>query len=225
MGSAQSAVRTPGQNRQIHGLVARIAKASGLGRDEIDPLLRRLAREASGQEHTSQLTSSQAGYVIGKLERELAGYGAPPAAPVAAPHAPWAPRGEGPREGVGITPRQQYVIAALYALVGWSERARQIAFCQRQCKVPWPQTQLHADAVITPLSAIALRQVRPREIWDRFQALDGDTRLTRWEAGFVADVCAQYSAADASGRLDKVLTPHKLAKLFEVEGNLEGRAR
>lgn len=221
MGRPAPASRTPGQNRAIWGLMSQLARASGLDREELDPTLRRIVREVSGQEHTSQLSASQAQSVVRKLELELAAYAKPAPAPRPAsrPHEPWGERGEEPRDVARITPAQQVMITGLFRLLGKS-RQEQVGFSQRQCKKPWPQTFEDADKLIEPLKAMLKRQVRPREIWARFQALDGNPSLNTFERGFVADLCRQYTEADQVGRLDRVLTPGRLQKLLEIEQRL-----
>lgn len=207
--------RTPAQNRVLWSLVSKLARMSGLGESEVkDAVLRPLVRRASGQDSTTRLTSHQAAVVIDALERQLAEY-------AAAEPAPPAPS---PRHIAAITPAMQATITGLFAQLGWHERARQIAFSRRQIGLPWPQTEEQADALIEPLKAMVLRAVKPRELWARAKALRGNPRLTRWEQGFVGELCANFEEAEQAGRLDKVLSTQGLLKLMEIERKRGGDA-
>ena len=69
---------------------------------------------------------------------------------------------------------------------------------------------------MTPLRAIVLRGLRPRDAWKRARALEGQP-LNEWERGFVEDLVRQFQAADADAELDRVMSTHKLRKLVEIE--------
>lgn len=221
MPAASSAVRTPAQNRALHALAGELATRSGLGRDEVwDVVVRPACRKVSGQEHTSRLTPAQAAALLDLVQREVRAYtGGSAGRTERAEHEPWGDRGEGPRSRAPVTRAQLEVIDALFAFVGWAPPARR-AFTLRQCKVPWPQTQHHADAVIEPLQAIAMRHVDHEEIWRRVVSLAGQTDLLdEWKRNFVADLLRQYAAQD----FRTVLTPHKLAKILEAEAWIRAR--
>lgn len=210
-------VRTPAQNRALWSLVGQLSTRSGLSREDLRPLLDQLCITASGQAHTSHLSPGQADQVIAALERELARYAAPPPAkPEPAPHEPWGKRDSGHREEKRITRFQQVVIAGLFELLGMDAQARR-DFSARQCKVPWPQTQAHADAIIEPLSAMALRRHTVESLRARVAALQ-QADLDAWKTGFVADVARQLREArpGATPRAAGI-TPMKLAKLLECE--------
>ncbi len=202
-------VRTPAQNRVIWGLVTQLAQATSGTKIEAEEAVRAICREVAGHDHTSRLTEGQADVVISRLRARLPqGQGRPAA--------PSAPVGKS-RQDAPITPRQQEVIGALYRQVGWDDRGRQIAFARRQLKLPWPQTQLHADAIIEPLKAIALRHTDPADAWRRAVALRESPHLDAWQRQFIPDLIAQFVVADAARDLKKVLSPHKLLKLIEAE--------
>jgi hypothetical protein len=93
-----------------------------------------------------------------------------------------------------------------------------MAFCRRQCKTPWPQTQADADALIEPLQAMAMRHVKPAEISARVSALAGHPALNAWQVGFIADLQRQFNQAEDPR---SVVTPHKLAKLIEAEARCQ----
>lgn len=208
-------VRTPAQNRALWSLVGQLSTRSGLSRDELRPTLDRLCIDASGQAHTSHLSPGQADQVIGALERELARYGAPPP-PKPAPHEPWGKRDPGHREDKRITRFQQVVIAGLFELLGMDAQARR-DFSTRQCKVPWPQTQAHADALVEPLSAMALRRHTVESLRARVDALQ-KADLDAWKTGFVKDVARQLAEAKPGATPRAAgITPMKLAKLLECE--------
>lgn len=226
-----SAVRSPAQNRTLYGALGELARLAGLDADARREVLEAVTREVSGQEHSSRLTPPQAEAAIQRLRQRAAAYAPPPVAPVrapramegwggafpeAAPHDPWDTRA-GPRPVETITPRMLALLQRAFRLAGMATPAQQRGFSERQCRKPWPQSQQDFDAVFEGCSAIALRRVRPREVWERVQRLHGHPGLNRWQKGFVADVLAQFSSADDVGRLDKVLTPGKLAKILEAE--------
>lgn len=203
--------RTVAQNRAIWGLVSQLAKGTGCAREEAEVAVRAVCMEVAGHEHTSRLSEGQADEVIRRLRARIS------ARPAASAPPPARSSTSTRREDLPITPRQQQVLAALYRQVGWDDRGRQIAFSRRQIKLPWPQTQVHADAIIEPLKAIALRHTDPRDAWQRAQALMGQPGLDAWQRGFVPDLVSQFVVADAKGELAKVLSPHKLLKLIEAE--------
>lgn len=201
-------MRTPAQNRRIWALVGELKRIPELSDDDVDAILRGCVFEVSGQHSTTQLSEYQAGKVIGLLDQHL---GRRPE------RMPWGPRGEGPRKAATISPRQQAVLRALFQQAGMGDMKRQRTFCMRQCKVPWPQTQQHADALMAPLTAMVLRRVDPGEIWRRAQALRDRPELDTWQQQFVPDLCRQFAEAEAAGNLGSVLSPHKLLKLCEAE--------
>lgn len=213
-------LRTPAQNRTIHGLVSELAKASGLERDDVTPTLRTLCRAASGQEHTSQLSEASAKVVIRGLQQELGKYRPASAArgkalPDAAPHEPWGARG-GPARLKLVTARQRAVLAEVFRLVGMDTPERVAGFCQRQCGHPQPRTHAEYDQVIGGLRGILVRtQNRPEELRARAAALVGHRGLDAWKAGFVADLLHQYDTAGPGAA--RVFTPAKLIKLVECE--------
>ena len=223
MPAAARTLRTPAQNNRTWSLVANLGRLSGLGREQIEAdILRPLVRRISGQEHTSRLSTGQANQVIEALEKEVASYKPRrrEAGPEPAPHRPWGPRGEEPREDAAITPFQQVVLDGLYQLVGY-DRQRQITFSQRQCKKPWPQSQEDADKIIEPLKSMAMRKVDGAEISARVSALVGRPELNAWQVGFVADMVRQF--ADAGTSPKTALSPHKLLKILEAEARCPAR--
>lgn len=210
--------RTLDQNRRMWGVVAELRRLSGLAADDAEEVLRRCCREASGQEHTSQLTQVQAEVVIGKMDREISGYSKPAESVERKPERkPWGERGPGPRGGQAITPKQQAVLQALFEQAGLDTRERQMGFCKRQFGVPWPQTQANADALYEPLKAMILRRVKPSELQARTHALVGNGGLDAWKANFIADLDRQFSDAAKTGKMKTVITTHKLLKLIECE--------
>lgn len=224
---APAPLRTTAQNRAIWGLVSRIAAASGLSRDELAPMVQNACKAESGQEHTGALTAPQAQRVIQRLQRELDGYAPREVAPIRsaseapprlsvhpepAPHVPWGPRQVGPRESLPMTPFQGVVLGGLFRLCEYTDLRKQRAFCERQTGKSWPTTQTEADAVITPLSAMALRKVDAEDIRARVAAL-GKVRLDRWKTGFVADLARQLEERPGKA----ALSPHKLLKVLECE--------
>lgn len=227
MGSAARKPRTPAQNRELWGLVNELGRATGLDRDEVvATVVRTLAREVSGQEHTSLLSEGEAEQVLGKLRREVGKYRPRPAGrPAPARHEPWGKRGPGTRDEQPITAFQREVIRALFELCGKTTTREQTQFSTRQCKEPWPQTQAHADALITPLTSMALRKIQPRAALARVQVLHRHAALDDWQLAFVDDLLRQFAAAETAGTLDKVLTAHKLIKLLEAEARVAGAGR
>jgi hypothetical protein len=214
MPATKTTPRTPAQNSRLWALTSELQRRSGLSREDADGVLHRHTRTASGQEHTSRLSVAQAARVIEEMEKEVAGY-----RPAAAPghHEPWGPRGEGPREDVRITQRQQQVLQALFRQAGRTTREQQRAFTRRQCKVPWPQTQRHADALLEPLQEMILRTLQPQECQQRAEQLRGAKGLDAWKTAFIADLCNQFQQASEAGTIDHVMSTHKLAKLVECE--------
>lgn len=211
--------RTPAQNARLWALVGELAKATGSTREEAEPALRRICREISGQEHTSRLSSDQAREVIKLLDREVQGHIVSSAAEEAPlERTPWGPRGPGPRDQVAITPRMVQVLQALYLQAGLDSRQKQMAFCTRQCKVPWPQTHRHYDQIVEALKDMILRQVDPSDAWARVRALRGHRALNTWQIAFMDDLHKQFERAADIGQ---VLTTHKLAKLVEAEVGVE----
>ena len=206
---AAKAKRSPAQNKRMWGLVHQLVGA-GMDRDQANDLLRAITREVSGQEHTSQLGPRQAGTVIDRLDAQLQEL-------LPTTRKPWGPRGDGPRPVVTITPRQQAVISALFQQAGLDTVERQRGFCQRKCRVPWPQTQHHADALMEALQAMILRTVTPAGCLARFERLNEDPRLNAFEEGFVDDLLRQFADADDPA---KVMSTHKLQKLMEIEQRL-----
>ena len=214
--AAAPRTRTVAQNNAIWGLMSRLGKASGLARDELDPMLRAACRAASGQEHTSRLTPTQAAVVIEQLHRELATYDRPAARqkPEPALHHPWGIRQTGPRKVIPITAFQSQVILGLFSIVGMVTIEARTKFCQRQVKKSWPTTQAEADALIEPLSAMALRHVDGEDFRRRVLALRHNRRLDAWKTGFVDDVTGKL---EGHPNPKAVVTPFRLAKLLECE--------
>jgi hypothetical protein len=239
-----NAVRTVSQNNRIYGLLADIARAACLDAEGKKELLKAVAREVSGQEHSSLLTPSQAEAAIRLLERRASEWTAPKEAPTptrtptrplarvlsfpgaaptamppAKPHEPYAPRG-GPRDVEGITPLMQAILQALYQALGMTTSEQQRAWSMRQCKSEAPRSQEDFDKLYEGLAAMFLRRVRPRDAWVRLQAIAGRPELDAndgWKQRFVRDLLRQFSEADDAGRLSSVLTPNKLKKLIECE--------
>lgn len=224
-----AAVRTQAQNSAIYGALSQLSKASGLSREELAPTLEALCMRASGQPRSSRLNERQANDVIRELNVELAKYslGVMPrggrgtdAKPRPSPHNPWGPRGPGARTDQTITPFQQGVVTGLFELLGWSTEARS-KFVLRQCKVPWPQTQAHADALIEPLKSMVMRRCTVGGLRDRAAALvtvaDGGG-LDAWKRGFVRELHTRLVAADDGDSLRKAhVTPLQIGKLMECE--------
>lgn len=212
-GTAQA--RTPAQNRRIWSLVGELAAATGSTRDDAELALRRICRDVSGQEHTSRLGRAQAQEVIQHMEAEMRGRVVTEAREE---RKPWGPRGPHGRDNAPITPRMTQVLQAMYLQAGLDSRQKQMAFSQRQAKVPWPQTHRHYDQIIEALKDMILRQVDPAEVAARVKALRGHRALNTWQLGFIDDIHHQFERA---GDIGKVLTTHKLAKLVEAEVALE----
>lgn len=203
-------LRTTAQNRAMWGSVQALAQATGGSRKDAEVALRAICQEVAGHEHTSRLTRPQADQVLERLRARVA-------AETKNRPRPAAKAGGGggrKRAEQPITDRQQQVIQALYIQIGWPDRRRQMTFCQRQCKCAWPQTQAHADKLIEPLKAMALRHTDPADAYQRAQALVGHPGLDAWQRGFIPDLCGQFAGAADIGA---VLTPHKLLKLVEAE--------
>lgn len=211
-----AALRTPGQNRQLWGLVNTLARASGCERDQAEEALRRHCREVSGQEHSSMLSVEQAAEVTRRLGHEIDSIQKDQRSAAPTDRQPWGPRGPGPRHGQMATLRQHKVLEALYRQAGWDCPA-QIAFSTRQCKKPWPQSQQDADAILEALKAIVLRKVKPAAARARAIALQGRPELDAWKRNFVADLVRQFEEAAEHGHQGRVMTTHKLLKLTECE--------
>lgn len=213
----QGQLRTVGQNRALWGAVQQLAQVSGCSRQDAEVALRAICQQVAGHDHTSRLTTGQADLVLERLRARVDA--AQDSRPVPAPTPTAGPvstrTGQAPtRDRLPITERQQEVLAALYRQVGWEERHKQMAFAKRQCKVPWPQTQWHADQIMEPLKAIALRHTDPRDAWQRAQALVDHRGLDAWQRQFIPDLVRQFESA---GDISTVLSPHKLLKLIEAE--------
>lgn len=211
MGAAP-AIRTPAQNRAIHQLLGQLRPH--LGQEDADGLLRQLCREASGQEHSSALTVTQAARVIDGLRRRVPQ--APPAQVQAPPkREPWGPRGEGPRNKASITPTQQRVLGAMFEQAGMTTPEQRQAFARRQCKRPWPQSQQDYDAIFGALTAMILRAGgRAPELlaMARAAATRPEIQGHHFWGVFVPDIIQQLEA-----QADKALSPHKLKKLMELQ--------
>lgn len=220
MGSRRQPARTPGQNKRLWGLVSQL-RTAGASRGDAEQVLRSITAEVSGQERTSLLTRPQADEVARRLAAHVQlctrDQPTPTTAETSSSREPWGTRGPGPRHGQVITQRMQEVLQALFHQAGMVSRPQQMGFARRQCKVPWPQTQEHYDQLMEPLKAMVLRATAPVDAWSRVRALLDQPGLTRWEADFAADLHRQFSQANAAGTLRKVLTPHKLLKLTEIE--------
>lgn len=189
--------RTPAQNAKIWALVSEMP----LARDEAEAAMRRLVRSVAGHEHVSRLTRGQAADVIDGLTR-LVGQ---------------KPKREPPKGRARvISELQQKVLLKLFTQAGMPTRPQQIAFSKRQCKALWPQSQKDFDAVAHALAAIILRPLVPAEVRARVEAL-ADADVDGWKRNWVADVRRQFNAAEKAGDLARVLSPHKIAKLVEIE--------
>lgn len=209
--AAKPVPRTIAQNSRIWALTSELGRVSGLGADEVkDVVLRPAVLRASGQESTTRLTATQAGVVIDVLEKAAAEYRAK------APAAPPKPAPDS-REKSGITPAMQTYISNLFDLLGIADVAGRREFCMRQCKRPWPQTQEEADALVEPLKSRVVRRFPARDLMTRFRALQGNPGLDTWQKGFVADICEKFARAEKAGRIDRVLKPAHVLKLFEAE--------
>ena len=212
MGSA-APLRTLPQNRRMWSLIGELARASGLDEDELkESVVRPLCMKVSGQVSTARLSQYQADQVIAGLEKQLAEYRPPAAACL-----PGAPAPQEARHAGRVTPAQQKHVAGLFAQIGYAMPEARRKFCERQIGKPWPQTMADADAIIGGLKPQVLRSVKPREIWARFQALDGHPALDAFERGFVKDVLRRFTEAEAGRHLDKVVTTGRLLKLIEAE--------
>lgn len=211
--SALTAPRTSAQNQAIHAAMSALARASGLSRDELDPSLRDLCRDVSGQTHTAQLTVGQAGIVLDRLNRRLKEY-APPE-PVAAPHQPWGPRGPGTRDEQPVTEFQSSLIGDLFTLCGYpeSDPKRRQRFILRQCGNLWPQSMEEADKVIQPLTEMSVRNIDRDAMRLRLTALSA-FKLTAWETQTVANLAA---GLDAGRAVTAVFRPGTLGKIMEIE--------
>ncbi len=115
-----------------------------------------------------------------------------------------------------ITPGQLRLIESLYRDLRWNKKS-QIGFNKRQTKQPWPQSRADANSIITALSAILLKEVRPEEISNRLDKLDVfKHRLTPWEKAFKADLKRQLTEGSA-------LTVMKLKKFLEIEDKYQDK--
>lgn len=201
---AEPCGRTLAQNRKLHGLLVEVQRKSGLNKEDAAALLRRLCRAVSGQESSARLSVAQAERVILALIGELGGKPAEAGEP------------ERPQSaGDAITPQQQRYVSGLFELLGW-DRTRSIAFCRRQCGVPWPQTRRHVDQLVHALEAMVSREVDVEDVRRRLERLAGaDLSGDSWKAGWVADVALRLAEASDARRF---LTPGRLVKLAEVEG-------
>jgi len=217
--SHTSAVRSPDQNRRIWGLLKELQRRSGIPDEDTQAVLRRHCLKVSRQEHSSKLTERQAQQVIELMQSEISGYRpVTPPKPEPAGHEPWGERGPGPRCGRRVTPREQEVLLAMFQQAGMTSREQQMGFCRRQCKVPWPQTMEHADALMEPLKAIILRSVTSEELEKRVAALQNRPELDAWKKGFVEERMRRFAEAKASHKSAKsVMSPHQLLKLIECE--------
>lgn len=223
MAQAQ-ALRTVAQNGRLWTLLSKLAKLSGVPRDELEETLRAKVRQVSGQDHTSRLTIAQAGVVLDDLQRRVDAYRPraetepAKAAPAKPGRAPWGERGPGTRTEQRITPAQQATILGLYAQLGWTDPKRRTEFCRRQTQQPWPQSMADADKLIEPLMAMVKRTVPVRTLVEQLRQCLGRPELTPFESSWVADVCNQVTDAEATGKdLDKVFSTKKrliLAQAF-----------
>lgn len=213
-------VRTPAQNNRLWATLSQLSKKSGQSRDDLRPLLDALCMKASGQASTARLSPGQADVVIQGLEREAAKYRVAPAPnpkPTPAEHKPWGDRGPGTRAEQKITRFQQLVITSLFELLGMDADSRR-KFTEKQCKVPWAQTHAQADALIEPLSQMAMRRQTVAGLRARVAALQKIGGLDAWKTGFVADVARQLAeAGDGSTPRQAGISTHKLCKLLECE--------
>lgn len=204
--------RTLQQNRIMHGQAGEIARRSGGGADEAKLMLGELAKEVSGQEHTSQLTERQAARVIALLSQRLSEMDRSSPTPPRASSKPEAPK-DGP-----ITARQVEVLDAMFEQLGMSALQPRVAFCRRTIKKPRPLDQRDVDVLMTALKAMVVRQTDPAEAWQRLRALNGHPKLDAWQrVTFVPDLLRRFEEAAAKGDLSRVLTPHRIAKLEEAE--------
>jgi len=153
---------SPGQIKAIHALVGR------LGWD--DDTYRLMLRERYQVATCKALSHARAAWLIDELKVKVSpGRTAiSPARPVTArrtytwpsprPSPSPLPPGEGgrrPGEGV-IRPKQQALIEALFARIGWDQRRRD-GFCRKVIGRPWPQTNQEVTRVLNVLRAMGQR--------------------------------------------------------------------
>lgn len=214
------ALRTPAQNNRMHGLLAQLRR-TGLDDDGAKVLLRDLCRQYSGQDHSSRLSRAEADLVIRALQGRVNNLipGRPPVRgpSQAAERVPWGPRGAGPRKRRLVTAEQRAYLSALFSHAGMGTPEQQVGFCQRQCKHDRPRTMDEFDQVCEPLKAIIRRKTPPEAALLRVRALQGHPALDEWKQNFVEDLARQLDQAEREGRLARVLSPGKLAKLIECE--------
>lgn len=212
--------RTVEQNRRIYGLRLALCKA-GMELEDVVGVIRQIAVEVSGQEHTSLLTVGQANALIGQLEERLrqastrsAAVGSARPRAVSAPHEPWGERG-GNRAEEPITGRQLEIIDRLATEAGLVTLPQRAGFYARQLGGRRRLvTQADADAVIEPLKAMLRRRVDPDTVCRRLEAVAEHPTLATdaWLAGFVADVLPRVRREGRSA-----ISPGRLAKLREAE--------
>lgn len=196
--------------RAVRGELSRLAKATGL---DVEDLKVQVVRGITRQDHLSACTPHQAGLVLDHLRRELAKY---PSATRPAPHEPWGERGDQPRDIATISPRQQHVLAGMYAMAGMDTPQKRAAFAMRQCKTPWPQTQQDCDKIYQALGAIILRSVPRAELLRRARAALASDRIDAWQRlTFLPGIIAALEG-------DEPLRPGAIPKLLEAEARVAG---
>lgn len=229
MPAASPSLRTPAQNSAIYAALADLSRKSGLSRDDLRPTLDAICERLSGQAHTSRLTVDQARRLLVELAAENAKYdlganprSAGPSKPAAAAHEAWGPRGPGDRVEQKITRFQQVVIAGLFRTLGM-DAAAQRAFATKQCKRPWPQTMHDADALVEPLTAMALRRTSVADLRNRV-ATCRSVALDAWKDNFLADLARQLGEIPEGHGLTKHnFSGHKLGKLLECEAAYQAK--
>lgn len=157
------------QIKAIHALVRR------LGWD--DDMYRVMLRERYQVATCKGLSHARAALLIEELKAKVAPPPQPspsvgrgelsPARPVAekrrhtwptpiTPTRPLPPRGGGLGRGGTITPKQQALIDALFARLGWDQRRRD-GFCRKVIGKPWPQSNGEVTRLLNLLRAMGQR--------------------------------------------------------------------
>lgn len=184
-------LRRQKQNKELWGLVGKLAKEYGSNDRAAEDYMRDVVEEVSGQRSTRLLTGVQAAKVIWELDREIF----------------WQSLRDKNEPDIEATGPQLWIVKRLFKELGIDTPERQEGFCRRVIHKDWPETRGEANKLYEGLEAMWMRRFK-HKAFDMILELEACGTLTDWEWGFLQDAKRQIEKREtlkSAGALHKLL--------------------